>query len=235
MAPLSAMTVIMQVIVIITVTYGCLSLRPRAAFPLTFPRSGRRLDGVDDLFAFRELRIRQPGKVLPGRARYEIFDPDKNLIAVAAETESRGMLQTMIGLVPGTRVLAVRTPAGQPVLTLIRQDSENDWLAALTDPDGKLIGKIRIEFSRRHYTLLDDQGQVVGKAAGDLAATQFAVTGAEGERYAQIRKTWAGLGKELLTSSDHYTVTFTGPVSPSVRTMIVMVPIVLDMTRHGPY
>ena len=225
----------MQVIVVITVAYGWLSLPPRADFPLTCPRSGRRLGGVDDPFAFRELRIRQPGKVLPGRARYEIFDPDKNLIAVAAETESRGMLQTVIGLVPGTRVLPVRTPSGEPLLTLIRQDSENDWLAALTDPDGKLIGKIRIEFSRRHYTLLDDQGQVAGRAVGDLGATQFAVTGAEGERYAQIRKTWAGLGKELLTKSDHYTVTFTGPVSPSIRTMIVMVPIVLDMSRHGPY
>jgi Scramblase len=190
---------------------------------------------VADPFAYRELRIRQPGKVLPGRARYEIFDPDKHLLAVAAETESRGMLQTIMGLVPGTRVLAVQTPAGEPILTLVRQDSENDWLAALTDPDGRPIGKIRIEFSRRHYTLLDAQGQVAGKAAGDLGATQFSVTGAEGERYAQIRKTWAGLGKELLTSSDHYTVTFTGPVSPSVRTMIVMVPIVLDMTRHGPY
>jgi hypothetical protein len=190
---------------------------------------------VADPFAFRELRIRQPGKVLPGRARYEIFDPDKNLLAVAAETESRGVLNTVIGLVPGTRVLAVRTPGGDPVLTLVRQDSENDWLAAVTEPDGQLIGKIRIEFSRRHYTLLDEQGQVVGRAAGDLGATQFSVTGAEGERYAQIRKTWAGLGKELLTSSDHYTVTFTGPVSPRIRTLIVMVPIVLDMTRHGPY
>jgi hypothetical protein len=190
---------------------------------------------VADPFAFRELRIRQPGKVLPGRARYEIFDPDKHLLAVAAETESRGVLNTVIGLVPGTRVLAVRTPGGDPVLTLVRQDSEDDWLAAVTEPDGQLIGKIRIEFSRRHYTLLDEQGQVVGKAAGDLGATQFSVTGAEGERYAQIRKTWAGLGKELLTSSDHYTVTFTGPVSPRIRTLIVMVPIVLDMTRHGPY
>jgi len=188
-----------------------------------------------DHFAFRELRIRQPGKVLPGRARYEIFDPDKHLLAVAAETESRGVLNTMIGLVPGKRVLTVRTPGGDPLLTLVRQDSETDWLAALTDPDGTLIGQIRIEFSRRHYTLLDEQGQVVGRAAGDLGATQFAVTGAEGERYAQIRKTWAGLGKELLTSSDHYTVTFTGPVSEKIRTLIVMVPIVLDMTRHGPY
>ena len=188
-----------------------------------------------DHFAFRELRIRQPGKVLPGRATYEIFDTEKNLLAIAAETESRGVLQSVLGLVPGSRVIAVRTPAGDPVLTLGRQDSDGDWLAALTDPDGQPIGKIRIEFSRRHYTLLDSDGQVAGRAVGDLGASKFAVTGADGERFAQIRKTWAGLGKELLTSSDHYTVTFTGPVSPSIRTMIVMVPIVLDMTRHGPY
>jgi Scramblase len=173
--------------------------------------------------------------MLPGRATYEIFDTDKNLLAIAAETESRGVLQSVIGMVPGTRVLAVRTPAGEPVLTLVRRDSDGDWLAALTDPDGEPVGTIRIEFSRRHYTLLDPDGQVVGQAVGDLGASKFAVTGADGERFAQIRKTWAGLGKELLTSSDHYTVTFTGPVSPQLRTMIVMVPIVLDMTRHGPY
>ena len=195
----------------------------------------RTLDNVADHFAFRELRIRQPGRLLPGRATYEIFDADKNLLAIAAETESRGVLQSVIGMVPGTRVLAVRTPAGEPVLTLVRQDSDGDWLAALTDPDGNPIGKIRIEFSRRHYTLLDEQGQVAGQAVGDLGASKFAVTGAEGERFAQIRKTWAGLGKELLTKSDHYTVTFTGPVPEHIRTMIVMVPIVLDMTRHGPY
>lgn len=191
---------------------------------------------MPDHFAFRELRIRQPGKVLPGRATYEIFDTEKNLLATAAETVSRGVLQSVIGMVPGTRVFAVRTPDGEPVLTMTRQDSEEgDWLAALADPDGKLIGKIRIEFTRRHYTLLDADGLVVGQAVGDLGASRFAVTGADGERFGQIRKTWAGLGKELLTKADHYTVTFTGPVSDAIRTMIVMVPIVLDMTRHGPY
>src|ERR1700678_1922001 len=154
--------------------------KPRAVFHLTASCSGRRLGGVADHFAFRELRVRQPGKVLPGRARYEIFDPDKNLLAVAAETESRGVLNTMIGLVPGPWLLAVRTPAGEPILTLVRQDSENDWLAALTAPGRHPIGKIRIEFSRRHYTLLDDEGKVAGKAAGDLGATQFSVTGADG-------------------------------------------------------
>jgi hypothetical protein len=185
---------------------------------------------VADPFAFQELRIRQPVNMLPGRARYEIFDPRRNLLAVAAETEGRSRIQTMTGMVPGSRVLAVRTAAGEPVLTLLKRDH---WLAELTGPAGDLLGRIRVGDSRRHYTLLDEE-EVAGEAVGDLGAKQFTITGPQGERYAQLRKTWAGL-KDVFTESDHYLVTFTGPVPPRVRTMIVMLPIVLDMARHGPY
>jgi hypothetical protein len=52
--------------------------------------------------------------------------------------------------------------------------------------------------------------------------------------FARVRKTWAGLTKEMLTSSDHYTVEFTGPVSQPARTLTVMMPIVLDLTLYGP-
>lgn len=186
-----------------------------------------------DPFAFQELRIRQPAKLMPGRARYEIFDTRKNLLAVATETERRSRMDTLTGMIPGTRAMAVRTPAGAEILTLVKRDSE--WCAELTDPDGALIGQIQIGDTRRHYTLLDHEGEVAGRVAGDLGVKQFSVAGPDGERYAQIRKTWAGFGKELFTDADHYALAFTGPVSPRVRTLIVMVPIVLDMTRHGPY
>jgi len=186
-----------------------------------------------DPFAARELRIRQPARVLPGRARYDIFDADRTLLAIAAETAPRSVLQTMADLVPRTRTIGVRSAAGEPVLTLVKRDS--DWLAEVKDPDDRLIGRIQIGETRRHYTLLDEAGQVAGHAVGDLPVKQFAVTGPQGERYAQVRKTWAGLGKELLTSSDHYSVTFTGPMSPDIKLMVVMVPIVLDMARWGPY
>jgi hypothetical protein len=188
---------------------------------------------VADPFALQELRIRQPAKLMPGRARYEIFDTRRNLLAVATETERRSRMDTLTGMVPGTRTIAVRTAAGEEVLTLVKRHSE--WSAELTDPDGALIGQIQIGDTRRHYTLLDHEGEVTGHVAGDLRVKQFSVTGADGERYAQLRKTWAGFGKELFTDSDHYALTFTGPVSARVRTLIVMVPIVLDMTRHGPY
>jgi hypothetical protein len=187
---------------------------------------------MEDPFAVKELRIRQPARMLPGRARYDIFE-GRNLIAVATENEPRSALQTMASLVPRTRVISVRSAVGEPVLTMVKRD--DDWVADVTDPEDQLVGRIQIGETRRHYTLLDEADQVAGQAVGDLAVKQFTITGPDGERLARLRKTWAGLGKELLTSSDHYTVTFTGPMPPRIRMLVVMVPIVLDMTRHGPY
>ena len=188
---------------------------------------------MEDPFAVKELRIRQPARMLPGRARYDIFDEHRNLLAVAAEAEPRSALQTMASLVPRTRVISVRAADGGPMLTLVKRD--DDWMADVTDAENQLVGRIQIGETRRHYTLLDEADQVAGQAVGDLAVKQFTITGPDGERFARLRKTWAGVYKELLTSSDHYTVTFTGPVSPRIRRLIAMVPIVLDMTRHGPY
>jgi scramblase len=188
---------------------------------------------MEDPFAVKELRIRQPARMLPGRARYDIFDANKKLLAIATETEPRTALQTMASLVPRTRIIGVQSASGEPMLTLIKRD--DDWIADVSGPDRQLIGRIQIGETRRHYTLLDETDQVAGLAVGDLAVKQFTITGPDGERYARLRKTWAGLGKELLTSSDHYTITFIGPMPPQVRTLVVMVPIVLDMTRHGPY
>jgi hypothetical protein len=139
----------------------------------------------------------------------------------------------MASLVPRTRILGVRSASGEPVLSLVKRD--DDWRADVTGPDGQLIGRIQIGETRRHYTLLDETDQVAGLAVGDLAVKQFTITGPDGERLARLRKTWAGLGKELLTSADHYTVTFTGPMPPRIRSLVVMVPLVVDMVRHGPY
>jgi hypothetical protein len=187
---------------------------------------------MEDPFAVKELRIRQPAKMMSGRVRYDLYD-GRNLVAVVAETAPRTMMQTIGDLIPRTRTLEVRSAAGEHLATLVKRDA--DWLTDVTDPDGQLIGRIETGETRRHYTLFDETGQVAGYAEGDLAVRQFTIAGPEGERYAQLRKTWAGLGKELLTSADHYTVTFTGPVPPRVRILVAMVPVILDMVRHGPY
>jgi hypothetical protein len=186
---------------------------------------------VGDPFDLTELRIKQPGRVLPARAVYEIFD-DRRKLAVVRETKARTRFEALAQEVPSARMFAVTTPRREPLFDLVMPD---EWLAELTDPDGRLIGRIRVGNTRRQYTLLDDQATVVAEAAGELSLTKFAVTGPAGEHYAQVHKTWAGLGKEIFTESDNYTVTFTAPVPPRVRPLIVMTPIVIDISVHGPY
>jgi hypothetical protein len=188
---------------------------------------------VDNLFGFDEIRVRQPGRLLAGRASFEIFGDGKTLLATATETEARSTFAKITKLIPHTRALDVMNEAGEPLFALILENSE--FTADLIDPEEKLLGKIRIAGNRREYTLVDGDEEVVGKAVGDLAVKRFTVSGPGLPPFAEIRKTFAGPLKESLTSSDNYTVKFAGAgIPPVVRVLTVMVPIVLDLAKYGP-
>lgn len=187
---------------------------------------------MNDLFGFPALRIQQPGKLLPSRASYEIFTSDRQLLATATEAESHTRIKLIPKGVPAARVLVVSTAGGEPALTLVTQTREH--ITELQGPGGEPVGQIRGRYTKRHYTLVDDQRQTVGKVVGDLGLKNFSVTGAEGAEFARIRKTWAGFTKEMLTPSDHYKVEFTGPVTHPARTLTVMIAIVLDLTLYEP-
>ena len=190
------------------------------------------MDDPLNFFDFTELRVRQPGRLLAGRARYEIFGHGKAALAVATETEGRSVMDKITKVLPDSRELQINTEAGEALFTLLVRGSE--WVAELTDPDDKMVGKIRIGGSRRHYTLLSESGEELGEVIGDLAVKRFTVKGPNRPPFAEIRKTWAGPVKEALTSADHYTVRFILPTPPLLRTLTVMVPIVLDIVKYGP-
>jgi scramblase len=187
---------------------------------------------MDDLFGFPALRIQQPGKLLPSRASYEIFNGDRQLLATATEAESHTRVKLIPMGVPAARVLVVTTAGGEPALTLVTHTREH--ITELQGPGGEPVGQIRGRYTKRHYTLVDDQRQTVGKVVGDLGLKNFSVTSTEGAEFARIRKTWAGFTKEMLTPSDHYKIEFTGPVAHPTRTLTVMIAIVLDLTLYEP-
>jgi hypothetical protein len=186
---------------------------------------------VDDPFDFQGLRVQQPGKLLPNRARYEIYSDHRQLLAIAAETEAHHRVHLLARVMPDARVLSVTTAASEPMLTMIKQRRER--VTELQDPDGALVGRIRATQTTRHYTLSDHEDRTIGLVVGDLALKRFPVTTEAGREYARIEKTWAGL-KEMLTPSDHYKVQFTGPTSAAGRLFTVMMTIVLDLTLYGP-
>jgi hypothetical protein len=187
---------------------------------------------MEDPFDFQALRVQQPRKLLPSRANYEIFTAQRKLVALVNEADTHTRLALLRQAMPDTRVLTVATPAGAPILTLIKQTSE--WITELLSPDEERVGLIRTEGSRRHYTLIDEQDKTVGKVEGDLGLKHFTAKSPKGEKFALVRKTFAGFAKEMLTPSDHYKVEFIAPAAQPARTLIIMLPIVLDLTLYGP-
>jgi hypothetical protein len=187
---------------------------------------------VDSLFDFTELRVQQPGGVLANRASYKIFTAKAQLVAIATETEAHTRRELISKSMPDIRVVEVTTAGGEPVLSLVKHASE--WRTDLQDPAGELIGRLRTGDTKRTYTLLDGQDRIVGKVTGDLALKHFCVNDLAGGEFAQVRKTWAGLTREMFRSADRYKVKFTGPVSHPARTLTVMLPILLDLTSYGP-
>jgi hypothetical protein len=200
--------------------------------PSRRPRNCCILTGVDDPFDFQALRILQPGRLLPNRANYQIFNEQRQLLAIATEVEAHTRRHLLSKSMPDARVLAVTTVASEPILTLIKH--QRGRITELHNPEGELAGRIRATHTTRHYTLLDDRDETVGEVVGDLALKHFTVTGAQGGEFARLRKTWAGFPKEVLTPSDHYKVEFTAPVSQQARLLTVMMAIVLDLTLYGP-
>lgn len=185
---------------------------------------------MEDPFGFPSLLIRQPGKLLPSRASYEIFTSDRELLATATEAETHARIRLLDQGVPESRALAVAAADGAPLLTSVT--STRTHVTELRGADGEPAGEIRARYTHRHYTLLDDQGEAVGEAVGDLGLKQFSVTDAEGAEFAQVRKTWAGLTKEVLTRADHYTVEFAGVVPRAARLLTVMMAIAVDLTLY---
>ena len=90
----------------------------------------------DDPFDFQALRILQPGRWLPTRASYEIFSEERQLLAIVTETEAHARLNLLNKPMPDARVLAVTTPANEPVLTLVKHRKER--VTELHTPQGEL-------------------------------------------------------------------------------------------------
>lgn len=184
---------------------------------------------MEDPFDFQALWVVQPGQLPASRARYQVLTGKKGeLLANAADTERRGWVPEFLKHVPHATVLAVDTPGGTPILTMTMRHTQ--WTTEFRDPDGKLFGTIRMGDSRRQYDILDEDGQKLAKVVGDLGLKTFSVANASKSKVAVVRKTNAGLFKEMMTQNDHYKVEFIGPVpAPPLRTFITMVPVIIDL------
>lgn len=199
------------------------------------------------LFTLPILRVEQPRKVVATRTRYNFYDERGTLVGVAADVNERPRRVAMRAALPGNvlagdQVLLLTDPDEAPLLVIEKHASDRRTVVRRPSDDsseesdlfeGEIIGTINAVRTTRHHILKDAEGTKLGEVTGDLGLKRFAVTDTASRHLAQVNKRWAGLRAELFTNADRYTVErLTNRLSETLRALIVVLPVVLDLTLY---
>ena len=123
-------------------------------------------------------------------------------------------------------------PEGQLLLSLRRGPALLRSLVAVHDAQDRVIGYFRQKLLSLggSFEVLNPREEVVSKLQGEWRGGNY-VFQKNGRQLAQVRKNFAGLAKELLTSADHYTLDIDAGLSPAdpMRPMLLAAVICIDM------
>ncbi|MCP2337137.1 phospholipid scramblase family protein [Actinomadura rupiterrae] len=200
---------------------------------------------MTDLFNLPSMRVEQPRKVVQTQTRYDVVDDRGGLLASVADQQVRSRREAVRAALPQTvrsahATLVLRDGDGAARYVIDKVDAWHTHVHhAVPGEDegedlmrGDAIGTVRANSTRRHYVLLDADENELAQAVGDLRLRSFPVTDNDRRRFARIDKKWAGLRAELFTTADRYAVEFTEEVSETLRVLVVVTAIVLDMMAY---
>ncbi|MFD0691404.1 phospholipid scramblase-related protein [Actinomadura fibrosa] len=186
------------------------------------------------LFAASTLRVEQPPGVPSARSKYTILDGAGVLLARAAEERvpvRRQAFRALFGDAGGApRTVQVTGVDGAPLFVIAKPKGAAG--AVVLDPAGAVIGDLRRGRRTFVYSLHDGAGRVVGELAGNRLGRRFAVTDHAGVEVAQIDKKWAGLGKEVLTTADRYTVDLRRPMHGPLHVLVIAAALAIDLMHY---
>ncbi|NLR76825.1 phospholipid scramblase-related protein [Leeia aquatica] len=128
--------------------------------------------------------------------------------------------------------VVLRTPEGQPILTVKRGISLLRSKVAVLDEQGREVGLFRQRLLTigGKFTILNPMGEPICTLKGKWTGWDFRFM--QGEReLAHVSKKWAGAGKELFTSADNYMLRISDGVSKEdpVRLLIMAAVMCIDM------
>ncbi|MFO0636587.1 MAG: phospholipid scramblase-related protein [Nannocystaceae bacterium] len=175
------------------------------------------------------------GEILTGwqtRNRYEISDPNTGLALHAGELSSGVSGFLLRGFLAAKRpfTLEVRDHAGDLALSMYRPFTFFFSRAQVSDGTGTLIGAIRQRWAwfARKFTLEDAQGREIATLHGPFFRpwTFRVVVGAQEVGF--IKKRWSGLGKEMFSTADNFTVELSPGVAPEIHALCLAATFLID-------
>jgi len=151
------------------------------------------------------------GEILTGfetKNKYSIRDPQGNELYFAAE-ESNLLLRLFLKMLRPLTFHIV-SKEGSKILKIKKPFRFYFHEVTIQDDHGKGMGRVRREFSlfKRNFTIFDAMGVEIYKITGPfLHPWTFHIVN-NGNEVGKISKKWSGLGKELFTDADNFSVEF---------------------------
>ena len=167
---------------------------------------------------------------------YDVFDPNTNQKIIECREPNLGLFTKIFRFTDYKRMtpfhVELRTPDGQPVLTVKRGFSLFLSKVEVLDEKGVTVGFFKQKFFSvgGKFDVLDAREQPVCTLQGKWTSWDFRFLQGQKE-LGSVSKKWAGLGKELFTSADNYMLSISDTVAADdpARLLIMAAVMCIDM------
>ncbi len=168
---------------------------------------------------------------------FDILDPDSKQIILNCREENLGFFTKLFRFTDYKRMtpfnMEIKTPEGQPVLTVRRGISLFLSEVEVLDDRNQVIGKFKQKFFSigGKFEVLDASERSLCMLKGKWTSWDFKFVANDGKEFATVTKKWSGLGKELFTSADNYVLQISSevPADHPLRLLILAAVMCIDL------
>ncbi len=181
--------------------------------------------------------VKEHVKVFKAANSFDILDPDSKQIILNCREENLGFFTKLFRFTDYKRMtpfnMEIKTPEGQPVLTVRRGVSFFLSEVEVLDERNQLIGKFKQKFFSigGKFEVLDASERSLCMLKGKWTSWDFKFVANDGKEFATVTKKWSGLGKELFTSADNYVLQISAeiPADHPLRLLILAAVMCIDL------
>lgn len=167
---------------------------------------------------------------------YDIYNPETQEIIMNCREENLGFFTKMFRFTDYKRMtpfnIEIKTPSGEPVLTVKRGTTFFMSKVDVLDEKGNPVGRFKQKFFSigGKFDVLDTDDNVLCSLKGKWTSWDFRFV-KDNVEFASVSKKWAGLGKELFTSADNYILKIEDsmPKDNNLRVLIMAAVMCIDM------
>jgi uncharacterized protein YxjI len=191
--------------------------------------------GAPALFEARALMVSQKAKLIELTNEYDVTDPATGaLLAQVVEVGQSGLKKAVrfLGNYDQffTHRLEVRDPSGTVLLQMTRPAKVFKSRMQIAQGDGTPVGEIVQDnvFGKKRFGFSVGGAIIGGIRAENWRSWDFAIEVGQGVEVGRLKQKWAGIGRELFTTADHYQVLIHHELPYPLRLMVLASAVTVD-------